>query len=361
MNELLSDIEEGKYVSGQALPTEDELSKVYSVSRTSIRNSLKALQAKDIIFKRRGSGNYVKEKPVEAVLEKNINLGVLVNLHEDEAKTGILEVPFIQSIMRGMKSAIDTEGANFMMSMYHWGSDNPGEEICSGYKVDGFLDMGNTISASLNGYFETSQSKVVSILPQHNVHMFKYLNPLVILDETEGIKDALRFYRKQGYSKFGFVGLAENGLRNYRMFQDVFQPEGAFFDNSSIIIHPESTANMTNLWERIKDIADNILNNKMEPDVFFFDGGKVADYLIKLLLEKQTGIEKRIKFCILGGSPGEKLLNSEYFDFIQHQPQKAGKAAVELLLEYIKNGKVDKDRVSVPSIFVNKEICNKII
>lgn len=351
MDDLLKDIKSGKYLPGEALPTEEELRKAYNTSRTSIRNSLKELQDRGFIDKKRGSGNYVRQRALPEKRDSAINIGVIADLHTGKNESGLFASSLSRNIMLGIQKVVDKESANLTMAMYRRDSKTPGKEINSGYPIDGFLDIGSTITEDLDKYFQTSSSKVVSILPLHNLFKYEYSNPAVILDESAGIKEALRYYRSKGLSRFGYLGLAESGLRNYRMFQEAFKSDGAFFDESSVIIHPESTGNLANLWERILHIAATIKNNRIKPDAFFFDGLSVADYLLKFFIESNTGMEKEVRFCAIGSSVDETM-NPSFLDLIEPQYQLAGEKAAGLLIEYIRNGEVKQERVSAPSKFV---------
>ncbi|MDV7106387.1 GntR family transcriptional regulator [Vibrio sp. TH_r3] len=58
--ELIEQIDSGTLAAGSILPTEGELQKRFGVSRVTIRKSMKVLVDKDLLFRKRGSGTYVK-------------------------------------------------------------------------------------------------------------------------------------------------------------------------------------------------------------------------------------------------------------------------------------------------------------
>ncbi|MBR3535988.1 MAG: GntR family transcriptional regulator [Oscillospiraceae bacterium] len=60
--ELKEGIRSGKYPEGKSLPTEEELSAKYSMSRQTVRKALQILVNEDLIVKRQGSGSVVKGK-----------------------------------------------------------------------------------------------------------------------------------------------------------------------------------------------------------------------------------------------------------------------------------------------------------
>lgn len=59
---IKTDIENGVYTEGQAIPTEELLAAQYDVSRQTIRKALALLVEDDLIIKRQGSGSVVRPK-----------------------------------------------------------------------------------------------------------------------------------------------------------------------------------------------------------------------------------------------------------------------------------------------------------
>ncbi|MBI2460630.1 MAG: FadR family transcriptional regulator [Candidatus Rokubacteria bacterium] len=62
-------VAEGKLKSGDQLPPERELAEKFMVSRTSVREALRALESLGLIEIRPGEGTFVKEVSVEALIE----------------------------------------------------------------------------------------------------------------------------------------------------------------------------------------------------------------------------------------------------------------------------------------------------
>jgi GntR family mannosyl-D-glycerate transport/metabolism transcriptional repressor len=59
-DQLIKQISDGTLPAGAMLPTESELQEQYGVSRVTIRKSMKILVDKDLLYRIRGSGTYVK-------------------------------------------------------------------------------------------------------------------------------------------------------------------------------------------------------------------------------------------------------------------------------------------------------------
>ena len=69
VRQIKSMISEGRLKSGDRLPPERELAEKFMVSRTSVREALRALQSLGLIGIRAGEGAFVREVSVEALIE----------------------------------------------------------------------------------------------------------------------------------------------------------------------------------------------------------------------------------------------------------------------------------------------------
>lgn len=61
-------IGEGRFKAGEKLPSERELAETFKVSRTSVREALRALETQGLIVSRTGAGNFVADLPVESLI-----------------------------------------------------------------------------------------------------------------------------------------------------------------------------------------------------------------------------------------------------------------------------------------------------
>ena len=73
-------IREGRFKAGDQLPSERELAETFKVSRTSVREALRALESQGLVVSRTGTGNFVADLPVESLI------GPLARLLIDEKK-----------------------------------------------------------------------------------------------------------------------------------------------------------------------------------------------------------------------------------------------------------------------------------
>lgn len=100
--EIKKYIKENKLMPGDKLPKQDTFCDILGVSRTSLREALRTLQAVDIIEIKNGKGIYVKER-------NSLKLEATINL-EDQKKS-ILEMIEIRRSVEGLAVKLATERA----------------------------------------------------------------------------------------------------------------------------------------------------------------------------------------------------------------------------------------------------------
>jgi len=61
-------IRQGRFRAGDQLPSERELAETFKVSRTSVREALRALETQGLIVSRTGMGNFVADLPIESLV-----------------------------------------------------------------------------------------------------------------------------------------------------------------------------------------------------------------------------------------------------------------------------------------------------
>jgi len=61
-------IKEGRFKAGDQLPSERELAETFKVSRTSVREALRALETQGLVISKTGTGNFVADLPIESLV-----------------------------------------------------------------------------------------------------------------------------------------------------------------------------------------------------------------------------------------------------------------------------------------------------
>lgn len=111
-DDLQRKIKEGIYQESEKLPKEFELCEQYNTSRTTIREAMDLLETKGLIFKRRGSGSYVK-----SISE------------EEEVRKGFLQSTQFNGFSK------DMAGKNVTSQVIEFAVVNPTQEVATSLKI----------------------------------------------------------------------------------------------------------------------------------------------------------------------------------------------------------------------------------
>lgn len=98
-------IKEGRLGARDQLPSERELAETFKVSRTSVREALRALETQGLIVSRTGAGNFVADLPVESLI------GPLARLLIDE-KRALADVFEMRKLIEPQIAALAAERAS---------------------------------------------------------------------------------------------------------------------------------------------------------------------------------------------------------------------------------------------------------
>lgn len=80
-NQILEDINQGVYAVGEAIPSDNELMRNLSVSKSTITQALKSLESEGYISRQQGRGSFVLPRPQSKVV---LNLSICPMEHEEE-------------------------------------------------------------------------------------------------------------------------------------------------------------------------------------------------------------------------------------------------------------------------------------
>ena len=109
-------IKEGRFKAGDQLPSERELAETFKVSRTSVREALRALETQGLVISKTGMGNFVADLPIESLVAPLARMLI----EEKNALADVFELrkliePQIASLAAERASAEDVERMKLLL------------------------------------------------------------------------------------------------------------------------------------------------------------------------------------------------------------------------------------------------------
>ena len=207
---LKDKISEGEYLSGKRLPTEMELAREFKVSRITSKRVLDELEREGIIYRKKGTGSFLREKPIASNANmiqnaKNINIVALV-------------MPFGSSLGKGIDLI---HGASDYLENHGYILSVKNSMLELNTERDYLLNITDTGTSGVILYPVDSRKNVdiVNMLIHNNypiVTVDRYYEEIsigsVTSDNFAGSYEATSYLIKKGHSHIGYV--SDVGLEN---------------------------------------------------------------------------------------------------------------------------------------------------
>ncbi|OHB56923.1 MAG: hypothetical protein A2Y12_19610 [Planctomycetes bacterium GWF2_42_9] len=223
---LREPIMSGVYGSGTKLPTEAELTKIYNVSRVTVRRALQELASEGLIEGRKSQGTFVRNGA-------NIRAKHRYLFVHDNASP--VTYPYIQLLLQGIQSK--AQNLEFRLEML---ATSAGEKrSTTESKVSDFIESGDFDGIiALSGYLTQQE---VRLLEKHNIplvfigHAYNAITTgaktiTVECDSRRGLFLILEHLFKTGRKNIGYIGKPVSEFEPHReLICQIFREAGLQF------------------------------------------------------------------------------------------------------------------------------------
>jgi len=209
-NSLRTDIQNGKYIAGQKLPSENELTQELGLSRQTVRQAMLLLETEGLTKRVRGSGTFVNEIAHKRIKSRNIAV----------ITTYITEYIF-PTVLNGIEQTLAGKQYSSMVASTQNRVDNERRLLEDFLKknIDGFIIEGTKTA-----------------LPNPNIDLYKQINNMglpvvfingfyqelrrsvyVLSDDRRGGYDACKYLINKGHRKIAGIFKSDDaqGLGRY--------------------------------------------------------------------------------------------------------------------------------------------------
>ncbi len=294
MEKLREDIENGVYVVGEKLPTENELSKAMNMSRQTVRQALSLLERKGFIEKRQGSGTTVRASRTPR--KRTGTIAVIT--------TYIGEYIF-PDMLRGIDSVLCKNNASPLLFATYNRIDNERRILMDlGRKeVDGLIVEG-TKTALPNPNINLYRNLYNTGLPIVFIHGFypefsEWVH--IVADDHAGGMQAVKYLHLKGRKNICGIFKSDDmqGLRRYSGFIEQLQKLKLPFNDDRVLWFSTESREQT--------IASGLLRIINGCDALVCYNDEIALQVIELLGKNNIQIPKKLSVISFDNSSISEL------------------------------------------------------
>lgn len=246
-NELKQKIKEGEYKYGEAIPSENELTQLYDVSRHTIREAISLLVTEEFVRKEKGSGTYVSyDASINSSLnEKTLIIGVITTYMSDY---------IFPSIIRGIERELNKENLGLLISSTHnnYVDEESALRKMMNNRVDGLI-----IEPTKSSFFNPN----ISLYLELNAKNIPYIMINSSYDELDS-NFVVADDEKSGYIATKY--LIEKGHRNILAIMKIDDKQGNKRLKGFVKAHSEYRLSMTH-----ENIVTYVTEEKIKLETIF--------------------------------------------------------------------------------------------
>lgn len=316
--------------AGDRIPSENELSARFGVSRETVRRAIGILEEQGVLRRVRGSGTYVSHSRKENLEQRN-RIAVI---------TTYVESYIFPKTIQGIESVLFEQGYSVQISF----TNNTLEREKN--ILSDLIDRDDVAGIIVEG--------TKSGLPNPNLHLYRqllnrkipilFINtfypelpvPHVSLNDVEAAEMAVNFLIDKGHKNIAAILKLDDGQGRLRYLGYLKAMEAAGLavtDSRMVWIDTDES-------KQLNFCRDKILNRVEECSALFCYNDQIAFQLIKMLQEQGIAVPEQVSVISMDDS--DLALHSEVpITSLPHPKERLGAKAAEVLVQMINGRKKD--------------------
>ncbi len=323
-------INSGKYEPGQKIPSENQLSEEYHVTRQTVRKALAKLIDEGYLYAVHGSGTYVAKRLSKRGYSKNI---AVVSTYMSDY--------IFPRVIQGINQGLSDNSYSILLKTTN--NSRKGEAWCMeellSKNIDGMIiePSQSAISCQHQVLYDQMDSMGIPYVFIQGCYEAMMDRPYVMLDDVEGGRLITEHLIKLGHRRIAGIFKADDtqGILRHKGYVKALQESGIAYDPDMVI------------WFHTKDRATKpmegilrLIENGMSFHAVVCYNDEIAADVIKGLANIGRSVPHDISVT---GFDNSLLAKSRGITTVSHPQEELGKAAAQTLIGLINNSISRKD------------------
>lgn len=334
MEKLKGDILSGKIKPGEKLPSENELSEAFHISRHTVRKALAILANEGYVMAEHGKGTYCSERMRH--LKQSKNIAVVTTYISDY---------IFPRLIQGMDRVLTANGYSIILK--NTGNSRSGEakalEDILTKDIDGLIiepSKSQILCKHMNLYAMLDEYQIPYIFIQ-GIYPQMQDKPHILMDDCKGGYLITKYLLDTGHRKLIGIFKADDmqGRERHAGFVKALQEYGIPYDPDRVIwFHTEDRK------EKPAVMLDIFRKNGVPMDAIVCYNDQIAQSVKRSLQKTGVRIPEDISIT---GYDNSVISENELINLttIAHPQEKLGEMAAELLLEQIHKVPIEESKV----------------
>lgn len=347
INYINSQIESGDFRPGDKLPSENELSEQFGISRQTVRKAIGLLEEEGIVRRIKGSGTYLSFDRRENLEQKN-SIAVV---------TTYVDSYIFPKTIQGIEKVLFESGYSVQISFTNNMLEREKsilEDIISRDDVAGVIVEGTKSglpNPNLPLYRQLISRKVPVLFI--NTYYPELDVPHVSLNDVEAAELAVNYLIDKGHKEIGAILKLDDGQGRQRYL--------GYLSAMEVAGYPVTDSRMvwidTDESKQLAYCTDKILNRVESCTALFCYNDLVAFQLIKMLTQKGIRVPEDVSIISIDDS--DLALHSEVpITSLPHPKEKLGAKAAEVLLQLIAGRKKEATYEFGTRVLERSSVCD---
>lgn len=351
MEELKEDILSGKIRAGEKLPSENQLSNQYQVSRHTVRKALAILENEGLLTAHHGKGTFCSERMIHR--HDSHNIAVITTYISDY---------IFPRLIQGMDKVLSENGYSIILK--NTGNSRTNEirvlQEMLNKPIDGLIiepSKSQILCKHLNLYEMLDKYEIPYVFIQGSYPQMLD-KPRIVMDDAKGGYLLTKYLIETGHKDIVGIFKADDsqGAERHVGFTKALQEAGIPYDPAKVIwFHTEDRKQKPSL------ILNQLLDQKVPIDAVVSYNDQIATLVIKALNERGLSVPDDISVT---GYDNSMIAEAGQIGLttIAHPQQKLGEMAAELILEQIRHVPQSESRVEriiKPELIIRQSTKNR--